>query len=111
MLLFFQEEKWMKVFTLHETQRIIDAIGAGNHDRNLAGPTVVRINLMDGRVIRGNYHKCEEKDLDVVNHQSDVIWDDDALRPFVERLLSSGQSFVTETGSHDTVCTLQWTIS
>lgn len=87
---------------------LIDAIGAGNSDPSARGPVVVSLNLWDGRRIEGAYYRGSE--MPDVTAREDVIWDTGALRPFVEKLLAEDASFITETGSHDMVCTLQWTI-
>jgi len=88
---------------------LMDRIGAGcnPHDE---GPEVVRVVLWDLRVVVGTYFDCGPKELDVVDHNSDVIFDNRKLQPFVSRLLDKGMPFVTETGSHDMICTLRWTI-
>ena len=91
--------------------RVIDAVGAGCFDPHDRGPVVVQIKLWDGRTVEGAYHRCEESELNVVDHEGDLIWDDNALRPFVEKLIAEKTPFVTETGSDDMMCTIRWTIN
>lgn len=94
-----------------EIGKIIDAVGAGCNPYN-AGPTVVRINLKDGRTIKASYYRGPKigKKADIFHPNGNIIWDSSLIRSHVESLLSEGKSFVTETGSHDEVCTLLWEI-
>lgn len=84
-------------------------VGGGNPDPKDKGPVVVEIT-MDGNIIRGSYYKgpkFQTPDAETLNDEFDGI---DELLPLVERLLASGESFVTVTGEDDMVCALEWTI-
>ena len=89
-------------------RQLIDAIGAGNSDPQAKGPVVVILKLWDGRIVTGSYYRGDEKP-DVTGPE-DIIWDNEKLNPFVEKVLRDGSGFITETGSDDTVCTLKWQI-
>lgn len=97
------------IHTVENLDQLLDAVAASGFDPNHQGNPVVEIELWDGRKVHGNYHRCEESELDVTTRM-DVFIDTTPLEPFVNRLLSDGIPFVTETGSHDAVCTLQWII-
>ena len=90
--------------------RITDAVSAGVHPK-AQGPVVIRIKLPGGKEIHGSYyHAASEQELDVVNHKSAILCDDQTVEFFVRCLRYHGRPFVTETGSDDQVCTLRWTI-
>jgi len=95
----------MKKYQTSSIGQIIDAIGASGPDPSAFGPEVVEITW-ENKTITGSYYKGK-KYPDVISKE-DVIFDDAALRPYVELLLSERKSFVTETGTHDMVCTLIW---
>jgi hypothetical protein len=86
---------------------LLDIIGASGPDPSDPGPVVVQIDL-GGKVIEASYYKGK-KDPDVVSRH-DIFYDIKPLMPFLERMLFDEEDFVTETGSHDMVCTLEWTI-
>ncbi|MDD5489394.1 MAG: hypothetical protein PHP25_01790 [Candidatus Moranbacteria bacterium] len=93
--------------------QLIDVIGAGNPNPSASGPVVVEIELQGeigmSRTVIGSYYEGEKKP--DVTARTDYIADDEALRPFIQKLITRGESFITETGSSDMVCTLEWTIS
>jgi len=94
---------------LERVAQLIDAVGAGCFDPRDSGPVVVRCELWDGRVVIASYYRRQESEVaDIDWYGGDVITDDTVIRPFVEKLLESGTSFVTEVGSSDMVCTLKW---
>ncbi len=97
----------MKIDNALNMSQLIDAIGAGSPDPSTRGPVVRQINTWDGRTVIGSYHRCEKKELDISVREC-IIIDDKLLLPFIQRLLDNGTPFITETGSHDMVCTLQW---
>ncbi len=88
-------------------EALIDRISAGS-DPKEKGPEVARITLWDGRIVTGSYyHGKKRPDMTV---RTEIIWDDEKLKPLVHALLSTRKQFITSTGSHDTVCTLRWAI-
>ncbi len=90
--------------------QLLDMIGAGVLDPSSTGKNVVTISLWDGRTIYGNYHRCEQDELDAeTNH--DMFMDTTPLVPLVQKLLDESTPFITETGTSDMVCTLRWTIT
>lgn len=97
----------MKRHALCTMPELIDAISAGSSDPSDPGPVVVLIAMADGKVIKGSY----SKDAPDVSDSACVIRDDEAIRPFVERLLEKKTPFVTETGEDDEICTLKWEMS
>lgn len=99
----------MQTYNASSMNELLEIIGASGPDPSDRGPVVVRVMLEDGRIIEARYYRCEESELDA-RTKYDVFFDVEPLIPFVEKLLSEGKSFVTETGTHDMVCTLKWTI-
>jgi hypothetical protein len=91
-------------------EELLDAIGAGVSDPSYSGKDPVAITLWDGRRVVANFHQCDESELDA-RTICDVFLDITELRPLVDRLLSEGKSFITETGEDDMLCTLIWTIA
>lgn len=89
-------------------KNLIDAVGAGCYDPTAKGPVVVRLELWDDRVVTASYYRREEGETPDIDCQDEIIWDDATIRPFAENLINEGKSFVTETGTSDTVCTLKW---
>ncbi|MBU0531414.1 MAG: hypothetical protein ABIG32_01485 [Candidatus Uhrbacteria bacterium] len=89
-------------------KKLVDHVGAGVMDPGERGPIPLRVLIWDGRVVVASYYKGT-KTPDVTS-RLDVIIDDVAMRPHVEALLRDDTSFITETGSHDMVCTLEWSI-
>jgi len=99
----------MQNYPLTTVAGLVDIIGAGNPDPSASGPVVVQATLMeDKRVVKGCYYKGP-KTPDITS-KFDVIMDDIALRKHVDALMKDGTSFITETGTSDMVCTLEWTI-
>ncbi|MBT3355901.1 hypothetical protein HN784_00770 [bacterium] len=89
--------------------QLTDAIGAGSSDPSNPGPVVVSLSLWNGKQINGAYYRgTKGPDITV---REDVIWDSEILDPFVRKLFAEGTPFITEMGSHDMVCTLEWKIS
>jgi hypothetical protein len=97
----------MQQHKVSNLNQLIDAIGAGSSDPQEPGPIVVGIELQNGDKITGSY---SQQTPDVID-QGAVIHDDEVLSPFVQRLLNDRQSFVTQTGDDDEVCTLIWEYS
>jgi hypothetical protein len=87
---------------------LIDAIGAGNMDPSAPGPVVVRLHIWTGQFITASYYKYAEGEMGDLESSDDIIHDDEAIRPFAERLVHDGTSFTTITGSDDMVCSLRW---
>ncbi|MEA1925790.1 MAG: hypothetical protein U9M90_00895 [Patescibacteria group bacterium] len=85
---------------------LLDVIAAGT-DPYVLGPEAVRIEYQD-YIIRGMHYFGNENPDTVCN--LDYLVDMDQLRPLVEKLLRDKTSFITETGTHDMVCTLVWMI-
>ncbi|MBU1179953.1 hypothetical protein KJ885_03345 [Patescibacteria group bacterium] len=101
----------MQVYNVgaEDLKKLLDIVGASNINPSDRGPVVVRVNLSDGRVIKATYHNCKMQEIDV-SSPYDIFLETEPLVPFVKELLSKGKSFITDTGSHDMVCTLKWTI-
>ena len=95
---------------INNQAELVDVIGVGSSDPKDPGSTVVELSLWNGLIVTSSYYRAEESELDVVS-PADVIYDDEKLQLFVEKLLNEGRPIVTETGSHDMVCTLKWEIS
>ena len=95
----------MKKQTVANIATLIDAVAAGSMGE--AGNPAVEITLWDGRSVIGTYDNEAFPD---ITSEFDFIDDDAKLRPFVEKLLADGASFVTQTGEDDAVCTLKWEI-
>lgn len=91
---------------------LLDIVGASNPNSQARGPVVVTARLWDGRVVRATYYrdgpKYQHPDAEV---KEDIFYKVAPLVPLVERLLATGESFVTVTGSSDTVCCLEWSIA
>jgi hypothetical protein len=90
-----------------DARTLLDIIGASGPDPSDPGPVVVQIDFGDQK-IEASYYRGE-KDPDVVSRH-DYFIDVKPLMPFLTRMLFDNEGFVTETGSHDMVCTLEWTI-
>ena len=91
---------------------LLDIVGASGPDSQDRGPVVVRTTIWDGRLVSAAYYKDGPKrNSPDVETRGDVFWDTTSLEPFVDRLLDTGESFVTMTGSHDDICVLEWSIS
>lgn len=76
---------------------------------SLDGPILVRILLWDGRVVTASYYQGERSP-DALSLEGGFRKSDE-LELLINRLLEEGTPFVTETGSDDQVCTLEWTIA
>lgn len=92
--------------SIENVAQLIDAIGGGCLPSAI-GPVVAEYLLWDGRRVRASYY--EGKENPDADFPEEVVWDDEKLRPLAEILLL-GKSFIIETGRHDMICTLQWTI-
>lgn len=88
--------------------QLIDVIGAGC-DPFSNGPVVVEATLWDGRVVRASYYRGPYENANIETKLC-VVVNDNMLRSFVEKLLSSGESFRVLTGESDDTCFLEWTI-
>ncbi len=97
----------MTKYRVENMTELVDAIAAGNTDGESRGLVAVRIDLWDGREIIGS---IEPDYIPSITSEFDFIADDEALRPFVETLVTEGKSFATQTGEDDAVCTLLWEI-
>jgi hypothetical protein len=95
--------------TAVDMPQLIDQVGCGA-DFDTHTLRAITIILWDGRKVVGTYCTSEPGVRPDVKSDDDVIWDDGVLRPFIEKLLKEGASFVTETGESDTLCDLRWTI-
>lgn len=96
----------METSRVSNVSQLVDRIGAGifnfkNHDN-----PAIKIFLWNNRVIIGSYTDKSEN----IASRSDVITDNEKLTSLVNRLLNEGISFVTQTGSHDLLCVIEWTI-
>lgn len=65
------------------------------------------IMFPNGRIVSGAY----TKETPNITSRTDVIDDIAALQLLAEALTAQGTPFVTQTGSHDMVCTLKWSIT
>ncbi|MDP1619824.1 MAG: hypothetical protein U0944_01520 [Candidatus Moranbacteria bacterium] len=97
----------MKKKLLKNIFQLIDAIGAGCSPSD-RGPVVLEYQLWDGRIVTASYNKGNKKP-DAV-FPEEVVFDHAGLLTLAEGLLN-GRSFVIDTSSGDTFCSLEWTIS
>lgn len=100
----------MRTHRIESMGQLLDIVGASGPDGSLRGPKVVRITLWDGRAISASYYKGPKYQHPDAETEGDVFWDLSPLIPLVERLLATGESFVTVTGTDDMVCALEWSI-
>lgn len=103
----------MTKYDASKVSELVNAVGIHNPNPHAHGPVVVEVNLWDGRVVRGSYYsgsKYLNPDAQTIR-ESFRADDDPRLQELSERLLESGENFVTQTGSHDDLCTLEWTIA
>ena len=98
----------MRTAQANNMAQLLDNIGAGVFDPSDPGPKVISVMLNDGRSVVAHYYRGP-KTPDVTSRR-DYIDDDEAMRPHASALLETGTTFITETGSHDMVCTLEWSI-
>ena len=93
----------LKIWGLHG---LICVVGAGC-SRMHKGSAVGKYELWNGGMAVASRY-TGEKTPDVIFPEK-VVFDDDALRPFVERLLR-GESIVVQMGTGDSLCILEWNI-
>ncbi len=101
----------MQTYTATSVAQLLDIVGASNPNPDDPGPVVVQVRLWDGRKVIASYYdgpKYHDPDAKV---REDLFYELDILVPLVDRLLETGESFVTFTGSHDMVCCLEWSIA
>ena len=101
----------MKSYNVTSMNEILDIIGAGCIDLSDHGPVVTRIDTWFGVSILGRYgiKPTEGKFLvGDVETKEDIFFEIELLRPFLQKLLDTGKSFFTVTGTHDMVCSLEW---
>lgn len=102
----------MKNYGLIRTMnQLLDVVGASGPNPKDRGPVVVRATLWDGRTLEASYYttrmgpKWQKPDAET---NLDFFENVEPLRLPVQRMLDTGESFVTITGSHDEVCCLEW---
>jgi hypothetical protein len=92
--------------------QLLDIVGASNPNPSHPGPVVVAVRLWDGRLVRASYYGNGPKYMTPdAETRSGIFFDIAPLVPLVERLLESGESFVTVTGTHDDVYCLEWSMA
>jgi len=90
---------------------LLDLVGASGPNPSYRGPKVVEATLWDGRKVSASYYKGPKETNPDARSRFDIFYDVEPLRPLVKHLLESGESFVTDTGSDDMVCTLEWSMT
>ena len=106
----------MEEYDIENVPQLRDLIAAGVMDPEAKGPVVVNANLWDGRTVIGTFNtKVKEIDgekymVGDVETTDYMFFNERSLVPFVDKLLSDGESFFTVTGTHDEVCSLEWSI-
>jgi len=101
----------MTSYTASKMGQLLDIVGASNPDPKARGPVVVEVRLWDGRIVSASYYngpKFQKPDAESIY---DIFYDVDPLVPLVDRLLQTGETFVTITGDDDMVCCLEWKIT
>ena len=97
--------------TANSARDLLNIVADSNPDPGARGPVVVEVTLSDDHLVRASYYsgpKFQTPDAETKFHQfNDVA----PLMPHVDRLLKTGQSFVTLTGESDSYCCLEWTIA
>ncbi len=102
----------MKDYGLLRTMgQLLDMVGASGPDPHDRGPVVVTANLWDGRKIQAAYYKGPKWQKPDAETYEDIFIDVAPLQAPVQRLLDTGESFVTITGSDDQVCCLEWCLT
>ncbi|HDL74912.1 MAG TPA: hypothetical protein ENH06_00810 [bacterium] len=106
----------MEEYDIKNKAQLLDLIGAGVTNPKESGPVVIKAKIWDGRIVRAIFKtKIEKIDgkkymVGDVEIYDDIFFDLKPLVPFVDKMLSTGESFFTVTGTDDMVCSLQWTI-
>ncbi len=101
----------MYTYKVKNLEMLIGTIGFTPGEPCFSRVTEVRIVLWDERVIRGSNQwvtLSSKIDTETPDH---MFRDMSELKPLVENLLKSGESFVTKTGIGVMTCIMRWTIS
>jgi len=89
---------------------LIGLVAASLTDPKDRGPKVVEATLWDGRIVSATYYRGPKFRSPDAESRHEIFYDMGPIIPLVDKLLEDGESFVTVTGSHDTVCSLEWSI-
>lgn len=81
------------------------AVGTTDARMRVSG-VVVEVDLWNGRTVIGE-HVEPDRAPDVIR-ASDMVEDEDPLRPFVNSLLNDNRPFLVMTGSGSRACCLRW---
>ncbi len=91
---------------IESLQGLICAVGAGCSKMNKSS-VVGEYLLWDKRIAVASRYSGEKKP--DITFSEDVVFNDEALRPFVEKLLR-GESIISQMGKGENVCILEWSI-
>ncbi|PLX28815.1 hypothetical protein C0581_00790 [Candidatus Parcubacteria bacterium] len=100
----------MRTYDIANKAQLLDLVGASCPDPSFTGPKVVEATIWDGRKVSASYYRGKKWETPDAETSYDIFYDVKPLVPFVERMLDSGESFVTITGEDDMVCCLEWSI-
>ena len=102
----------MEMLTAKNMAQLLDIIGASGND--WPGPVIIRVETWAGKTIEAVFaEKLDNKKFLVgdVESKFDIFVDVEPIRPYAERLLATGESFFTVTGTGDLVCSLEWRLA
>ena len=106
----------MERYNIENKAQLLDLIATGVINPKEKGPVVIEAKIWDERIVKGTFKtKTEKIDgrecmVGDVETREDIFFDESPLIPFVDKMLSTRDTFFTVTGTHDTVCSLEWTI-
>lgn len=106
-----REEEHLQEKALTRQEELLELVCESCSDPALRGPVVARATLWNGRVVTATYcpNGPKRQHPDAQTRES-AFSNPEPLRPLIDRLLLTNQSFVTVTGTDDMVCVLEWTI-
>lgn len=94
-------------YEMESFEQLLYLIANGNPDEYAPGPKLVEARIWDGRTVTASYSDLQEADIET---NLDFFADAEPLRPFVEKLLKEGKSFIMCTGESDMVGFFIWEI-
>lgn len=95
-----------RTYTAADADELLDIVGAGNPDPTNNREVIAFVTLWDGRKITASYPLT--KRIPDVETNDPVIYENNVLRPFVDRLLNEEVPIVIKTGTDENECTLVW---
>lgn len=102
----------MEKHQAQNAEEVAKIVGLSNQNPSAKGPVVIEVSLWDNRkVTAAYYHEKAKWNSPDAETDEEIFPDITEIKPLVMNLLENSVSFVTMTGAHNKVCSLEWTIS